>query len=168
MASRKFTDEERRNLAFSIATYIINENKLNHKVSTRSLSSIFKISNYTVSILMGDYLKKCYPELYMKVKSILNKNIPKTINDIDIKQRVLEAAKLVLLGKKIAEIANELNVSEYVIQEDLQTRLKKIDADLYEKVLFIHNQSRQNNLNNGNNSYINQNRDELGRFGCKK
>lgn len=168
MASRKFTDEERKNLAIKIANYIIEESNLNHKISTRSLSFEFGVSNYTISILMGDYLKKLDLKLYTQVNSILTGNIPKTIKNIEIKKRVLEAARLTLLGLTISEIAKEFDVSEYVIEEDLQTRLKKLDIKTYDQVSFIHNQRRQANLNKGNDTYDEQMRDELGHFGCKK
>ena len=168
MARHKFTEEERREIALEIANYIIEENALNYKVSTRLLSDKFGVSNYTISILMGDYLNKHYPELYKKVNVILKGNIPKTVENIEIKKRVLEAARLTVLGLTISEIAIKLNVSEYVIQEDLQTRLKKIDIDLYDEITYIHNQNRKNNLQSGNDLYIEQTRDQYGHFGGKK
>ena len=168
MASRKFAPEERKYIAKEIALYIINENNLGHKISTRILAKKFEISNYTVSTLMRDYLKGQFPYLYDQVNKILTGNIPQTIDNIEIQVRVLEAAKLVLQGNTIKEIADKFNVSINVIYEDLQTRLKKIDSELYDKIVLIHGNNSINNLSHGNNSYVTQIRDNLGRFGSKK
>ena len=168
MASRKFTPEERKNKAKEIALYIINENNLGHKISTRILAKKFEISNYTVSTLMRDYLKGQFPYLYDQVNKILTGNIPQTIDNIEIQVRVLEAAKLVLQVNTVKEIADKFNVSINVIYEDLQTRLKKIDSELYDKIVLIHGNNSINNLSHGNNSYVTQIRDNLGRFGSKK
>lgn len=168
MANKKFTSEERKEKAKEIANYIISENKLGRKVSTRILAKKFDISNYTVSILMGEYLYNNFPHLYIQVKPILVGNIPKTIHNTDVQIRVLEAAKMVLQGKTVDEIADEFNITVNVIYEDLQTRLKKIDPDLYDKICLIHGNNSLDNLKHGNDSYLRQDRDELGHFGPLK
>ena len=168
MASRKFTAEERRNKAEEIALYIIKEYDNGKKVSTRSLAKIFGISNYTVSILTGEYLEKQFPELHRKVNQILMENVPKSIENIEVQKRVLEAAKLVLQGKTTEEIATKLHVTNNVIYEDLQTRLKKIDSSLYNQIVLIRESNSRSNLNEGNDTYVSQERDELGHFGSIK
>ena len=49
--------------------------------------------------------------MYDQVNKILTGNIPQTIDNIEIQVRVLEAAKLVLQGNTVKEIADKFNVS---------------------------------------------------------
>ena len=149
MASRKFTEDERKIKALEIARYIIKECNENHKISTRTLGEIFGISNYTVSILMGKYLKKISPNLYDQVRQIIEKNVPQSYNNDEVRKRVLMAANLVVEGKNVNDIAQILNVTENVINEDLQTRLKKINPELYSIVKEIQEQRSLNNLRQG-------------------
>ena len=149
MASRKFTEDERKIKALEIARYIIKECNENHKISTRTLGEIFGISNYTVSILMGKYLKKISPNLYDQVRQIIEKNVPQSYNDDEVRKRVLMAANLIVEGKNVNDIAQILNVTENVINEDLQTRLKKINSELYSIVKEIQEQRSLNNLRQG-------------------
>ena len=51
-----------------------------------------------------------------------------------------------------------------VIDEDLQTRLEKIDKEAYDQVLLIRSKHSLTNLNQGNPQYIEQTRDEKGQF----
>ena len=128
----KFTDEERIEITKEIVDYIINNGS-----STRKAAEYFKLSNATVSTLMNELLPKLDQERYLKVQSILSGNKPKTIVDEDVKQRVLSAAKLIKENFTVEEIANALNVTINIINEDLQTRLPRVSETLYNEVKEI-------------------------------
>lgn len=168
MASKKFSnDEERKAKALEIASYIIDEHQKGNKVSTRILAEKFDLSNYTISILMGSYLKKRFLQIYNIVHPILVGNIPKTIENLEVNLRVLTAAKLVLQGNTVEQIVNYFKddgITINVINEDLQTRLPKLAPELYNQVLAVHSNNSLNNLNKGNPNFENQARDESGRF----
>jgi transposase len=153
----KFTDEERTEKIIQIANYIIENNS-----STRKAAEQFGISNATVSEWMNNSLKKMDNEMFLKVEEILKKNKPKTVDDIDIKKRVLEAAKLITQNYTADQIAQHFNVTINVIYEDLQTRLPRISIELYEEVKEILKKHSMNNLKNINVDVVKWN--ENGRF----
>lgn len=156
----KFTDEERNQITLKIADYIIKNN-----ASTRKAAEHFGISNATVSEWMKYLLKKIDNEKYLKVESILRNNQPKTIEDIEVKQRVIKVAKLIKEGFTAEEIAKSMNVTINVINEDLQTRLPRISQELYDEVKTIQLQNSKNNLHLGSDMSVEgQKRDENGRF----
>ncbi len=141
----KFTDEERSKKIIEIANYIIENNS-----STRKAAEYFGISNATVFDWMNSYLKKMDVQKFLKVEEILKKNKPKTVDDLDIKKRVLEAAKLITQNYTAEQIAQHFNVSINVIHEDLQTRLPRISIELYNQVKEIlkkHSMSTLKNIN---------------------
>ena len=86
----KFTDEERTELIKKVADYIIGE-----KSSTRKAAKQFKISNATVSVWMNNLLIKTDRQKFILVQEILHQNKPKTINDEEVKNRVLKVAELI-------------------------------------------------------------------------
>lgn len=156
----KFTYEERIEKIKQVADYIIETG-----ASTRKAAKEFDISNATVSDWMNDLLKKIDYEKYLSVQEVLNQNTPKTVDDIEIKNRVSTVANLILEGFTVEEISKVMNVTSNVIYEDLQTRLPKISIELSNKVKEIQKQNSLNNLNIGSNMSVEgQIRDENGRF----
>ena len=141
----KFTDEERNKKIIEIANYIIENNS-----STRKAAVEFGISNATVYDWMNYSLKKIDSKKFLMVQQILKMNKPKTVDDIEIKKRVLEVAKLITENYTVDQIANEFNVTINVIHEDLQTRLPRISIELYNEVKQILNIHSMNNLKNVN------------------
>lgn len=139
----KFTDEERNKKVIEVANYIIE-----NKSSTRRAAEQFNISNATVSDWMNYLLKNLNNSKFLKVQEVLNGNKPKTIDDIKVKKRVLEAASLIIQEHTVLEIASELGVSANVINEDLQTRLPRISKELYEKVRIVLKKHSMSNLKN--------------------
>lgn len=139
----KFTEEERNKKVIKIANYIIENNS-----STRKAAEQFGISNATVSVWMNYLLKNLNHKMFLNVQEVLNKNKPKTIEDIKVKKRVLEAAKLIAQKYTVLEIANKLGVSVNVINEDLQTRLPRISKALYEEVRIELKKHSMSNLKN--------------------
>lgn len=95
-------------------------------------------------------MNKVLPNLdmqkYLEVQEILQRNKPKTINDEEVRNRVLESAELIKQGLTVEEIAKQKNLSVHIIYEDLQTRLQRISQDLYEEIKDIEMQNSLNNL----------------------
>lgn len=167
----KFTYEEKKELVYDIAQYIIKENKLGHKVSTRVIAQQFSISNATVSDWMKNILKEEYPSLYCDVDIILRSN-RSLITDKKVKKRVLNIARLVLDGYKYSDIIdyyqNESDdkyfLTDSMIHHDLYGFLPQIDSELFEKIkVYLHEHSLDN-LTPGNSLYVDQERDKSGRF----
>ena len=74
--------------------------------------------------------------IYIKKYKKYYKN-NKSVEDKEVRKRVLEASKLLLSGKIISEIAEILQVSFYTIYSDLTVRLPKIngiDSDIIDNV----------------------------------
>lgn len=156
----KFTDEERIEKIIQVANYIIET-----KTSTRKAAKQFNISNATVSDWMNGLLKKIDIKKYLDVQQILNKNTPKTITDEEVKNRVLMAAYLIIQGFTVEEIAKSMEVTINVINEDLQTRLPKLDFELYTQIKMIQKQNSLENLNIGSYMTVEgQKRDNNGKF----
>lgn len=156
----KFTYEERVELTNQIAYYIIET-----KSSTRNTAMKFKISNATISVLMNDLLKILNREKFLLVQEVLNMNKPKSYKDEDVRKRVLLVADMVLNGFTVEEISKSMNETVNVINEDLQTRLKKISPELYINVKLKLKENSYTNLQIGRNMTVeNQERDINGRF----
>lgn len=164
-------DENRKELILSVAKYAVLTG-----LSTRKLASVFHVSNFTIySILTNQLERLCeetkkqeHLELYKEVQETLKYNKSLSIEDNNIKARVLEATKLLIQGKKVNEIAEILNSSFYTIYRDLTVRLPKIkdiDEELVSKVKQILNQNKEINLELGRIMKIDEShRDEKGKF----
>lgn len=156
----KFTDEERKKLIEEVANYIIKNNS-----STRKAAEHFGISNATVSDWMNEFLKKVSAEKYIMVQSILRENMPKTVENKEVRDRVIKAAMLIKDGYTVAEIAKGMNTTINVINEDLETRLPRISEELYSEIKNIQQKNSEDNLKLGSNMNVeNQKRDENGKF----
>ena len=156
----KFTEEERAQKTLEIADYIIENNS-----STRKAAKHFNISNATVSDWMNFVLMKLDSKKFLKVVEILKGNRPKTVNDDEVKQRVFDAARLIKEGFTVEEIAKSMNVTINVINEDLQTRLPRMDEGLYKAVKTKQEENSRENLKLGSNMSVEeQKRDENGKF----
>lgn len=141
MAAIRFTHKERDEITIKIADYIILTGS-----STRKTAVEFGLSNVTILTLMNKVLPNLDMQKYLKVQEILQRNKPKTINDEEVRNRVLESAELIKQGLTVGEIAKQKNLSVHIIYEDLQTRLQRISQDLYEEIKDIEMQNSLNNL----------------------
>ena len=156
----KFTDEERVEKTIAIADYIIQNNS-----STRKSAEHFGISNATVSYLMNSLLKKINSSKYLQVQKILRSNVPKTVKNQDVRNRVIKVANLIKEGFTVEEIARSMNTTINVINEDLQTRLPRISQNLYNEIKIIQLKNSRDNLMLGSAMHVeNQKRDENGKF----
>lgn len=155
----KFTYEERVELTNEIADYIINT-----KSSTRNAAKKFNISNATVSVLMNEFLKLLNIKKFLLVQEVLNSNKPKTYKDEDVKKRVLLVADLVLKGFTVEKISKYINETINIVNEDLQTRLNKINPELYIEVKNLLTKNSRNNLSIGSYMSVENQERENGRF----
>lgn len=133
MAKTVETYEERIERIYKVRDYVLDKIAKNEKFSTRSISNYFTenefaISNNTVNIYLNS-LEKLDKKNYEIIRNYLEKNKPKTINDNDVKIRVLQATKLLLSDYTIEEIAKELNSTPSVIYRDLTVRLPRIEKN---------------------------------------
>ena len=146
-------NDERKEFILTVAKYFVLTGK-----STRQLAEVFKVSNFTIhSILTVQLEKLCeqdknkeYDELYAAVKETLSSNKNNhSIEEPNIKKRILEAARLLISGKTVEQIAQDLNSSFYTIYRDLTVRLPKIedvDINIVEAVKKVMFQNRSLNL----------------------
>ena len=163
--------EERQELILSVAKYAVLTG-----LSTRKLASVFHVSNFTIhSILTNQLERLCnetkkqeHFELYNEVQEVLKANKAFTVDDINIKTRILMAAKLLIQGKKVSEIAEILESSFYTIYRDLTVRLPRVMGVDESLVIQVKKQLQENkeiNLELGRLMPISEERrDEKGRF----
>jgi len=163
--------DERKELILAVAKYTVLTG-----FSTRKVASVFHLSNFTIHSILTNQLERLCEEtkmqehlnLYKEVQETLKSNKALSIDDNNIKTRVLEATRLLLQGKKVGEIAEILNSSFYTIYRDLIVRLPKIkdiEEELVIKVKEILNQNKELNLELGRIMKIDdKHRDEKGRF----
>ena len=163
--------DERKELILSVSKYALLTG-----FSTRKLATVFHVSNVTIHSMLTSQLQRLceedknkeYFQLYNEVQDLLNSNKALSIDDDKIKTRVLTAAKLLIQGKKISEIAEILESSFYTIYRDLKVRLSKIkdiDSSLIIKVNEIMARNRELNLEIGSHMKVDsQKRDEKGKF----
>ncbi len=147
-----FTDKEREERINLVGEYFIN----NPGVSTRKIAeyfsnNFFKISNATVLDYINRYKKN--NNLTDEIDNKLNENKPKTINDADVKKRILTCAKFYINGKTLEEISTITNTNYWIVYRDLMVRLKKIDEYLYNQVIKLASiRSNQNLVKNSDKS----------------
>lgn len=164
--------DERKEFILTIAKYFVLTGK-----STRQLAEVFKVSNFTIHSILTKQLEQIYLEtknkehleLYNEVQAVLQKNKNnKSVEDADIRKRVLEASKLLLSGKTVSEIAGILNYGFYTIYRDLTVRLPKIngiDPEIVNNVRLALQTNKEINIILGRQMPVSESkRDEKGRF----
>lgn len=163
--------EERKEFILTVAKYFILTGK-----STRQLAEVFKVSNFTIHSILTKQLEQLYLEtrnqeyleLYKEVQETLQKNKNnKSVEDTEVRKRVLEASKLLLGGKTVSEVAKILGFSFYTIYRDLTVRLPKIngiDSEIVNNVQLIMRTNKEFNLELGRIMPAENSRDEKGRF----
>lgn len=125
-----------------VAEYIIKTG-----FSYRKVASKFGISVYTVSDYCKRY-KKMYPEKSKVLDKIINKNKSKSVDNKDIRKRVLYHTRLILEGKTIEEVVEITKNDYWLIYRDLTKRLEKIDEKLFAEVKGIFTKRVISNLKN--------------------
>ena len=143
----KLTEEERLERIKLVVEYYINTKD----ASVRSTVEHFKNMNISISVAtVSKYIelyKKIYPQKAKMVQEVINSRLPKTIENKEIRERVLKEAKMVLEGFTIEQISNLTDCEYWVVYRDLNQRLQKVDIELYTFVCTILNQNSLENLN---------------------
>lgn len=119
--AKTFNEEDRVALIKQVGDYYIET-----KDSFRKIAEKFKISSTTAYSYVNEY-RNNHKDLRDKIDEINESHRPRTVDDIEVKARVLNAAKLCVKGYTMEEIANAWGVSVDVINDDLHSRLSRID-----------------------------------------
>lgn len=147
MAS-KIDDIERDRRIDLIGDFFIQEKTSVRKTTKFFCDNFFSISSTTVYDYLQRYINK-HPERKELVLEILTTNKEDSIEDMHIRQRILNSSKYALSGYTIEEISLLSKISYWTVYRDLSDRLPKIDKKLSEQVIIVLNQRRRNNLKNG-------------------
>lgn len=115
-------------------------------MSFREISKEIGISHVSVRTNITKKIKDVEPQIYEMVMNKISENTEKTINDSEVRERVLMAYKLLTEeNKTILEIAKTLNTTEFTIYRDLSVRLAMlkdiapdiVTEEMLEKVAIV-------------------------------
>ncbi len=132
-----------------------------------------KVSHVTLQRYFLEDLSKIDFLLSREVIDALKDNAPMSINDNEVFDRVLKSYHLyVNEGLSLNEISQILNVSFFTTYRDLERRLfllyeahpEFVTKEMVEIVKNKMRSHRLGNLNQGNNAYLTEQRNEQGRF----
>lgn len=197
------TKEEKQKLMeqkiIAVADYAIDQMKAGNNPSTRSIAAdltkafndkqagkevkgnvpTFKVSNCTVCVYLSQKLPKLDPIRYKLIKPMIEKNTPKSIEDVLVMQRMYMAVELLFRGLTIPQIVTELNekrssedqVTFDIIYYDLTTRLNRVETN-QDILNDVKKRLKENKIDTLNNQGINgpnmsastQARDSKGKF----
>lgn len=127
---KKFDEDEiLKKKVLLIADFVIETGSSTRKTAKYISENHFKISNCTVSKYLNELLPKLDAERFEKVKNVIKKNTPATMQTITVRKRMYESVSLLLKGYTVKEIALELNETESTIYNDIQNRFMKLETD---------------------------------------
>ena len=163
-------DEERKELILKVAKYAVM-----HEASTREVGKAFGFSNVTAHNYLTKGLERLCEEaptkenisLYNEVKEVLDNNKAKSIEDENIKNRVVTVSELFITGLTIEEIAQKLDSTFFTIYRDLTVRLPKIEnveKDLLKQVSDTLKSNSEENLKLGSYMSVENQKRDKGRF----
>ena len=140
--AKTFTEEERDKLIEQVGAYY-----LITKESYRDIAKKFGISAPTVK----DYIDK-YKKLHGHLAAEINESIKArtsqndSINNPEVKERVLKVYMYILEGYTFEEIAALLNESIYTVYNDVNIRLEQVNPAYKEEVAVIMRKRSNQNL----------------------
>lgn len=140
--AKTFTEEERDKLIEQVGSYY-----LITKESYRDIAKEFGISAPTVK----DYIDK-YKKLHGHLATEINESIKEktsqnnSINNPEIKERVLKVYMYILEGYTFEEIAALLNESINTVYNDINIRLEQVNPAYKEEVAAIMRKRSNQNL----------------------
>jgi len=142
----RLTDEEREERINLVGEYYT----MNPDASVRSTAKYFSNQGMFMSyVTVQDYIqryKKRHPEKSDLVQQVIDSRKPLTVENQEIKDRIINEAKLVIEGYTIANISEVMSVDYWTVVRDLAKRLPLLDMELYEQVKTIMNQNSMDNL----------------------
>lgn len=162
--AQKFTEQEREERINMVGNYFLSE----EHPSIRKCMEYFKQKNISISVPTVKSYLDLYKKMYPKCADILNEKIdnnkPKSIEDDEVRNRVLIVAQEYLNGKDLESIAQEYTITKDTLYRDITERLPKISENLAKQVSQKMKMNKLNNLMHGNDAYMTQSRDENGKF----
>ncbi len=142
----RLTDEEREERINLVGEYYT----MNPDASVRSTAKYFSNQGMFMSyVTVQDYIqryKKRHPEKSDLVQQVIDSRKPLTVENQEIRNRIINEAKLVIEGYTIANISEVMSVDYWTVVRDLAKRLPLLDMELYEQVKTIMNQNSMDNL----------------------
>ena len=160
-----FTEDERNYYIGLVGNYFLTYDDSSLRKCARYLKVEKRISLSlpTIKSYLHEFVMK-NPKKGKEILNIIDKNTSDKTEDKEVRKRVKTVAQMFIAGNSVYDISKNLGVSINTIYRDLNDRLKKIDIDLYNKVKYLLNEHSLSNLNIGNSTYENQERDINGRF----
>ena len=104
------------------------------------------------------------PAIANIIYDIIDGNKPKTVEDETVRNRVLMVSNMVANGLSIDEVVNQTGYTKDTIHNDITKRIFLIDVDLGLKVKYVLENHKISNLMQGNDAYLNQERNSDGTF----
>lgn len=159
-----FDEEKRTELINAVGNYFLYA----EKPSYRKCIEHIKKGGYTISLPTV----KSYVEIFVKSNPSLGKlildrisvNVPKTVEDEKIRNRVLIAANMIANGLNIDDVVRLTGERKDVIYRDVTDRIFLIDDELGKRIKVVLEANSRSNLMHGNDAYLNQMRNEDGTF----
>ena len=141
-------DVEREKRIELVGDYFYNQNTSVRKTTEFFNMNFFPISTPTIYDYLNRYMKK-YPQKKEVIEEKLKSNKAPSIENKDIRDRVINNARYLLLGYTIEEVSEYTKTSYWTVYRDLTERLPKIDPKLNEEVIELLNNRKMSNLRNG-------------------
>ncbi len=140
--AKKFTDEQRNKLIEQVGLYYIKT-----KASYREIASIFGISLPTVKDYIERY-KKMHSQYKEEIENSINSKTSQneSINNPEVRERVIQVYMYVLNGYTIEEIADLTSEKVSTIYNDINIRLEQISPAYKNEVATILTARRNQNL----------------------
>ena len=159
MTRERIDELERLKRIEMVGNYFLETGAPTREIAKYFSENYFEISNKTVH----SYIKR-FQELHSdskdEIKKLIDNNTEKTIEDPEVRERVLKVARLVLEGHTKEEISEILNISVKIVERDISPRLEMLsnhDEDLkiyYNAVINALNAHQINALNENRNSHL--------------
>lgn len=123
--AKKYTEEEKIQRIELVGEYFLKTGESTREIAKYFSENFFEISNKTVSLYIKEYIKK-HEDKKEEIRAMIDNNIDKSIEDLQVQERVLKVVRLVLLGSTKEEIANMLNISVKVVERDISSRFPRL------------------------------------------
>jgi len=163
--ARTFSEEERLELINKVGKYFLHSKE---RPSCRKCVEYLKNNGISISsATVQDYLHRFIkenPSVADIIYDIIDGNKPKTVEDENIKNRVLLVSNMVANGLSINEVVTQTGYTKDTIHNDITKRIFLIDVDLALRVKESLDNHKLANLMHGNDAYLNQERNSDGSF----
>ena len=163
--ARTFDEEKRLELINRVGKYFLYSKE---RPSCRGCVKYLKDNGISISsTTVQDYLHRFIrmnPSVADIIYEIIDGNKPKTVEDENIKNRVLMVSNMIGNGLNVEDVVNKTGYTKDIIYNDITKRIFLLDVDLGLKVKEVLETHRLENLMHGNDDYLNNERNEDGTF----